>query len=226
MARGPSPRVRGSRRLRVSAEAATRVHPRVCGEAIALEPIPLPDQGPSPRVRGSRRLRARHDPRVGSIPACAGKPSHQTSRRSSPEVHPRVCGEAQRGHPGSISSSGPSPRVRGSLSCWRRNKALVGSIPACAGKPTNFERVAPKSRVHPRVCGEAVSVNPRASEAVGPSPRVRGSPFFTMSRASASRSIPACAGKPTRDLQDALVRAVHPRVCGEAQRLVQPGFPA
>ena len=55
------------------------VHPRVCGEAresIAARAEARRATGPSPRVRGSpgRRSRTRCSTRLGSIPACAGKP--------------------------------------------------------------------------------------------------------------------------------------------------------
>ena len=118
---------------------------------------------------------------AGSIPACAGKPWLAINLSSG-------C------------STGPSPRVRGSLRSMRRFRPAVGS------------------GVHPRVCGEAAGIvirierytgpSPRVREAdrlgifqgqvEGPSPRVRGSrpdpnPPVSFSYGG---SIPACAGKP------------------------------
>ena len=95
---GPSPRVRGSRRhaeeaaaargsipacagkpvYGVHARAGRRVHPRVCGEARRNPDGDLRHEGPSPRVRGSRSIGGRQQKRVGSIPACAGKPRRAT----------------------------------------------------------------------------------------------------------------------------------------------------
>ena len=53
-----------------------RVHPRVCGETPELRPAGVHPEGPSPRVRGNLFLHRLDVLRVGSIPACAGKPYH------------------------------------------------------------------------------------------------------------------------------------------------------
>ena len=91
---GPSPRVRGIPRARVADEdevgsipacagnpsgpaastAATRVHPRVCGESSSFWDESEWDGGPSPRVRGIRRALPVLGMHRGSIPACAGNP--------------------------------------------------------------------------------------------------------------------------------------------------------
>ena len=205
--KGPSPRVRGSRRHRPAAPQGLgsipacageprnrrrptvrlRVHPRVCGGA-AFEANSFGRgcmAGPSPRVRGSRGRGARAHTREGSIPACAGEPVLPGVQWEVAGVHPRVCGGA-----GSVPSLshiqwGPSPRVRGSPLEVARPLPGRGSIPACAGEPQPCPspiREAEK-RVHPRVCG-------------GASIRV-GMPFRRH-------------------------RRVHPRVCGGAHVSVSP----
>ena len=95
MVRGPSPRVRGSPRPAASSRPSSRsipacagkprrtqilntmvrVHPRVCGEAVAAAMSAADATGPSPRVRGSRVAKTRPLAHRGSIPACAGKPA-------------------------------------------------------------------------------------------------------------------------------------------------------
>ena len=215
---GPSPRVRGSLARRVghplsvgsipacAGKPASRcrgarlpgVHPRVCGEAVALDVLPPLGQGPSPRVRGSRRHPVQFVRGIGSIPACAGKPTRGEPERYVNRVHPRVCGEANTSRWRSSSMRGPSPRVRGSLTWTRTVTAAVGSIPACAGKPYTIAPHKAKDLVHPRVCGEAACNVDDQHVATGPSPRVRGSLHAGLREEKDDGSIPACAGKPRR----------------------------
>ena len=110
---GLSPRVRGSRprRRRRRPEGsipacagkprawywrrhASRVYPRVCGEAAVLVRKGAHGAGLSPRVRGSPQGRLDGRPEPGSIPACAGKPIDSGSSLRALRVYPRVCGEA------------------------------------------------------------------------------------------------------------------------------------
>ncbi len=234
--RGPSPRVRGSpctasssRRRRRSIPACagkprhrppTRdwpgVHPRVCGEAATGATGAALDAGPSPRVRGSPVADLLGGADAGSIPACAGKPSGGPLAAERGRVHPRVCGEAGAAGAAHCGGTGPSPRVRGSLGAIRAGRSMLGSIPACAGKPASRRCGRTGSRVHPRVCGEANACTPLAAVLQGPSPRVRGSLRNLHDRSTARGSIPACAGKPGGAGVAGGAGAVHPRVCGEA----------
>ena len=84
-----------------------RVHPRVCGGAVARQVSCDQIKGPSPRVRGSPRRGRREDP--GMITA------------TTTEV-------------------GPSPRVRGSPEDDEAVLRCIGSIPACAGEPSESAR--------------------------------------------------------------------------------------
>ena len=235
--RGPSPRVRGSpawlgetRPVEGSIPAcagkpvtpASRrhgatVHPRVCGEALGQHRANLAREGPSPRVRGSPYWRILRAPEDGSIPACAGKPNGTTARQGRRRVHPRVCGEATYRRTRQSAMAGPSPRVRGSH-CQRRTVGNNhGSIPACAGKPYDDRVARLRHRVHPRVCGEAVTTVWPACAPPGPSPRVRGSLCPRRTDHRRQGSIPACAGKPPPGTKSCPRGRVHPRVCGEAR---------
>ena len=192
------------------------VHPRVCGEACVAGDSSGNLVGPSPRVRGS--LRPLRDARAltRSIPACAGKP-HRISRRGvGSGVHPRVCGEAPVRWRCRAIAMGPSPRVRGSRIPCHDWADLVGSIPACAGKPGPGVRGFDWQGVHPRVCGEALYTDKGVFVAMGPSPRVRGSRAQRQAAVRRNGSIPACAGKPRARTAPSPSRRVHPRVCGEA----------
>ena len=238
VARGPSPRVRGSRERPSDAvrgegsipacagkpvSASTpcgscRVHPRVCGEAGRLEGRGRPAQGPSPRVRGSHCRTIHPREGDGSIPACAGKPAPGRRPRTDHRVHPRVCGEASSRGVRLSRWTGPSPRVRGSPALEPAGVVARGSIPACAGKPSVRRSMRTIARVHPRVCGEASRRHLDMARRAGPSPRVRGSPEPAADDRLAQRSIPACAGKPPIPSASRGSCKVHPRVCGEASR--------
>ncbi len=69
-----------------------RVYPRVCGGTANARLIAASPDGLSPRVRGNLRLGLEHNAGQRSIPACAGEPRPQASRRGRVQVYPRVCG--------------------------------------------------------------------------------------------------------------------------------------
>ena len=174
---GPSPRVRGSHARSdarhdpprsipacagkphpaASCRRMSGVHPRVCGEAARKTALWPDATGPSPRVRGSLREVGVDGGWTGSIPACAGKPPPRRWWKGRSWVHPRVCGEALYIGEWGLTDEGPSPRVRGSHGTERTGSRSAGSIPACAGKPAGWSSSAARPRVHPRVCGEALS---------------------------------------------------------------------
>ena len=162
--------------MKSALEALSGVHPRVCGEAQGGYLVPDDNTGPSPRVRGSPDGVAGADGRGRSIPACAGKPGLGSLRTCAPWVHPRVCGEAWSRFTENVRAVGPSPRVRGSPERGSSLRSVMGSIPACAGKPCPRRPPRARTRVHPRVCGEAGWEPDQVNAELGPSPRVRGSP--------------------------------------------------
>ena len=96
--------------LSVSAAAA---HPRACGENSIWVFLTGFLAGSSPRVRGKRADRCAGQPRVGLIPARAGKTGRRPRPRRAWSAHPRACGENSIGAGLSQSSHGSSPRVRG-----------------------------------------------------------------------------------------------------------------
>ena len=192
------------------------VHPRVCGEARVRVGHVNADRGPSPRVRGSPVEREPARGARGSIPACAGKPRSRRRCHRSRGVHPRVCGEARLTRQARSWRQGPSPRVRGSRGGSPGSFRSMGSIPACAGKPSRRASAPSRPRVHPRVCGEANVDTDVEGHLRGPSPRVRGSPQLHQGLEGRKGSIPACAGKPAAFSASSTTTWVHPRVCGEA----------
>ena len=111
------------------------VHPRECGGAGFVANFWRCISGPSPRVRGSPYESEPPHALRRSIPASAGEPRSATSSASVREVHPRECGGAEPALSHVGSSSGPSPRVRGSRWDKMLKEKGLRSIPASAGEP-------------------------------------------------------------------------------------------
>ena len=238
---GVHPRVGGEARAETPADAtATGPSPRGRGSPRGPSWLDEARRGPSPRGRGSRRRGPVEGQGGGSIPAWAGKPSRPRPRWAARRVHPRVGGEAGHttyevrgdegpsprgrgsrtcGPVGCHARQGPSPRGRGSPGLQDGRLALPGSIPAWAGKPGARRAASGRTRVHPRVGGEARDLQHQADLEGGPSPRGRGSLLQRRRVDGGGGSIPAWAGKPSVAGSGPCARAVHPRVGGEARAL-------
>ena len=170
--------------------------------------------GLSPRVRGNHRGGDREGQFPGSIPACAGEPVISSLRLTPNRVYPRVCGGTVGQYPVIHPHGGLSPRVRGNLRATEWRKLCRGSIPACAGEPTNARGHTQKVAVYPRVCGGTVWLTAATLATLGLSPRVRGNQGHHQHHAPELRSIPACAGEPNPCRQSLQPDRVYPRVCG------------
>ena len=199
---GLSPRVRGSRDQRGVWTGRSGSIPACAGEPLDDDNTALLDQVYPPRVRGSHRpdLLVRSSP--GSIPACAGEPPSVVSPPGVWRVYPRVCGGALSHGLTGLNGGGLSPRVRGSRLLTEGSILEVGSIPACAGEPLLYSTLCGHSGVYPRVCGGALAVDVDRRDAVGLSPRVRGSPDPARHAGGGAGSIPACAGEPPVQVRD------------------------
>ena len=175
------------------------VHPRVCGEQRAQHSRRLLFRGSSPRVRGTGqlcvhwRLSSRFIPRVRGtvielpdesavrrfIPACAGNRNRRVVAQGKVAVHPRVCGEQDRGRIRWRTRRGSSPRVRGTGRLTRAKASPIRFIPACAGNSSSPTTAFLPMAVHPRVCGEQLIMPCVISQSAGSSPRVRGTGVVT-----------------------------------------------
>ena len=211
---GSSPRVRGTHTGRRPGRSAGRfipacagnaraarrdtppppVHPRVCGERQLHACAAAVGDGSSPRVRGTRFRRGHHDQQQRFIPACAGNASCPRAPATRPAVHPRVCGERRTAASALGSSTGSSPRVRGTRAIRKTRAAASRFIPACAGNAASRILMAVAQPVHPRVCGERAFLAFAASCSSGSSPRVRGTLQTSLPGSRGPRFIPACAG--------------------------------
>ena len=115
------------------------------------------------------------------IPACAGNRSVTAWVRGHPEVHPRVCGEQHLAILAIRAADGSSPRVRGTAHCSEESLDEGRFIPACAGNRSRRETAIRRSTVHPRVCGEQITIGLIGALAYGSSPRVRGTVSVALS---------------------------------------------
>ena len=192
-----------------------RVHPRVCGEHVALANAVHMAFGSSPRVRGTQRQRRVAPCRLRFIPACAGN----TNRCHHPEwkapVHPRVYGEHTHCITPCLHCVGSSPRVRGTHSVTCHVWPLTRFIPACTGNTPLLGCAAKGSPVHPRVYGEHILYQCVLSCGRGSSPRVRGTRTRCRPSHTAARFIPACTGNTSAVSPVTSGVTVHPRVYGE-----------
>ena len=150
------------------------VHPRACGERFGRYFVALVIDGSSPRVRGTvgRFLPMLDELRF--IPARAGNGQRRARLVSRETVHPRACGERSSCQRRTNTTSGSSPRVRGT------GQVSVG-------------RDGPEP-VHPRACGERPCRSVPSACVVGSSPRVRGTGLGLVRRGDVEGFIPARAG--------------------------------
>ncbi len=152
------------------------VHPRVCGEHGNVEHAVFASAGSSPRVRGTLDQNPVPFLRGRFIPACAGNTGRLMLLLTRLTVHPRVCGEHWNPLRQKICQTGSSPRVRGTLPTAHTFKEGLRFIPACAGNTSSLFALCGVVTVHPRVCGEHVSLPSVTRTQRGSSPRVRGTP--------------------------------------------------
>ena len=192
---GSSPRMRGSRGWRnrrfvqggiIPADAGltlnfwnllsiSRDHPRGCG---AHEIVPLAAGGvlgSSPRMRGSPFRVGTLYLTSGIIPADAGLTDSAQQHGGRARDHPRGCGAHRISRPARASTSGSSPRMRGSRSYYLDRNNVWGIIPADAGLTGTRNSGIAASQDHPRGCGAHSPCCSPHLIWMGSSPRMRGS---------------------------------------------------
>ena len=191
------------------------VHPRVCGELPPLPPVLPPIGGSSPRVWGTPNRFEVQAVFLRFIPACVGNSNSIHDPRSPKTVHPRVCGELYRNQKDPRVRVGSSPRVWGTHPESRNRFRYRRFIPACVGNSSCWPLIGLRAPVHPRVCGELVSINFSDPYFPGSSPRVWGTRVIVALVMVVLRFIPACVGNSNQSGTVGTSYAVHPRVCGE-----------
>ena len=146
-------------------------------------------------MRGKQSVDAAHRYQERNIPAYAGKTTVSPSRYTTPQEHPRVCGENLGLTVYDAKGKGTSPRMRGKLTGISLAFQTIRNIPAYAGKTNcNGVLLVPLTE-HPRVCGE--------------------NPMMILSRLCKSGTSPRMRGKLRMLGYSDYVPEEHPRVCGE-----------
>ena len=160
---------------RIAREAA-KAHPRSRGENSARQPHSRWATGSSPLTRGKRTLRGRSFRCSRLIPAHAGKTCTRSASQGASTAHPRSRGENARSPARARSLPGSSPLTRGKPGRLASNQAVVGLIPAHAGK--TFRRKVGYSEwpAHPRSRGENATRRGGVVYGLGSSPLTRGKP--------------------------------------------------
>ena len=170
-------------------------HPRSRGENGVAGCICHAPIGSSPLTRGKRATQVIAGPTMRLIPAHAGKTSSVTRPRVASAAHPRSRGENMVSD-GKVSlEDGSSPLTRGKLRGDSLSSAMIGLIPAHAGKTVQPATTAQIDAAHPRSRGENLLLAVHKVGSEGSSPLTRGK----LSRLSC----------PSRR------RAAHPRSRGE-----------
>ena len=126
-----------------------------------------------------------------------------------------MYGETQDCLPPDFPYMGLSPHVRGNQLRKVETMVLVGSIPACTGKPAVPPTCGAAARVYPRMYGETRPAPRRLRRFAGLSPHVRGNLRYGEIGPDRPGSIPACTGKPGWRRRYRSGFRVYPRMYGE-----------
>ena len=192
-----------------------RDHPRVCGEHMAFRADADQTTGSSPRMRGTLRTCGSSTATPRIIPAYAGNTQVHMAGRVPLWDHPRVCGEHVKIDSGILTSTGSSPRMRGTQYEPCRPCRQPGIIPAYAGNTRSCPNRTARRWDHPRVCGEHPGTTSIQRRQTGSSPRMRGTLVRGLLGGRQTGIIPAYAGN-TGSMHAATSKSWdHPRVCGE-----------
>ena len=154
------------------------VHPRACGERVRVMPRTWCSSGSSPRMRGNGRRPGR--------------------RQRVRPVHPRACEERSAKSNDIGVEVGSSPRMRGTALRHRIGSSPQRFIPAHAGNGAPARGRRSRTAVHPRACGERAMKRNTSTNAVGSSPRMRGTAAGSQGAGKQRRFIPAHAGNGRR----------------------------
>ena len=170
-------------------------HPRSRGENFPGRTGDDPGAGSSPLTRGKRCDRHGGAGPQRLIPAHAGKTHFSGWSSGRRRAHPRSRGENSTGSWRMRRSQGSSPLTRGKLTLHALDVALLGLIPAHAGKTTLSRGRSGRSAAHPRSRGENVALTDVEELSCGSSPLTRGKRNPLRECHSLVGLIPAHAGK-------------------------------
>ena len=132
----------------------TGAHPRSRGENNVVVRFAHNAQGSSPLTRGKQRTPRHEIPRLGLIPAHAGKTSRKLPVNAAFWAHPRSRGENPSVACSFTASVGSSPLTRGKPPPSSPSPRPRRLIPAHAGKTRGRSKTPCAKPAHPRSRGE------------------------------------------------------------------------
>ena len=194
---------------------SSAVHPRRRGELVSYSHSHCLPTGSSPQARGTRHTGQRERLTIRFIPAGAGNSIAAPSSAWAPEVHPRRRGELGEDSRQRQIWYGSSPQARGTHRRACSSAYRDRFIPAGAGNSAGFSTTRRVITVHPRRRGELAVVYRHPQNAIGSSPRARGTLGLILLNFVAIRFIPAGAGNTLQRTGRLQWTAVHPRGRGE-----------
>ena len=156
------------------APTGRQAHPRSRGENILKCGCFAVATGSSPLARGKQSRSGVSRSRLGLIPARAGKTAYLAGMRISVTAHPRSRGENYQRRRAGGDMAGSSPLARGKPLGPAAGVALLGLIPARAGKTAASRSWLSTYSAHPRSRGENHGPCGHEYAPSGSSPLARG----------------------------------------------------
>ena len=191
------------------------ITPAHAGKSPMRTAIFLPCEGSPPRMRGKVVRPFLLISYIRITPAHAGKSGSGGVRRLYSGDHPRACGEKFCPAATVAIAEGSPPRMRGKELEGENRESHKRITPAHAGKSENSRLKWPKSKDHPRACGEKACATDFISRRSGSPPRMRGKALASFDAYTVTGITPAHAGKSSVRVNPALPHQDHPRACGE-----------
>ena len=191
------------------------VHPHACGEHFMSRTAPQTSIGSSPRLWGTLHPITTTDVARRFIPTPVGNIHGFDSQRRATAVHPHACGEHSSFSRASITSSGSSPRLWGTLAKGTRRGWQERFIPTPVGNMDVASESDPAPAVHPHACGEHRGGPSQQGLLHGSSPRLWGTCGEAKYRLYHARFIPTPVGNIAFPSTFPFPSSVHPHACGE-----------
>ena len=215
LARGSSPRMRGTRRVVGVVVPVDGIIPAYAGNTPSLHPF-VERWGDHPRVCGEHMRATCSSILVsGSSPRMRGTPDGESGKGQKPGIIPAYAGNTRLSRSPCRQDGGSSPRMRGTHHRDVDSRFQGGIIPAYAGNTMSYLVSFRYCGDHPRVCGEHLGSLAKSVSLRGSSPRMRGTPTGPQWPTPTTGIIPAYAGNTLLGCRAGRGRVDHPRVCGE-----------
>ncbi len=149
------------------------------------------------------------------IPTDVGNAAQLSGNGVSVSVHPHGCGERKEEAGMADTEAGSSPRMWGTRDNELRYVAAMRFIPTDVGNARFNTSLAAFLTVHPHGCGERQQNTLRIVASRGSSPRMWGTPGYTILNPCVVRFIPTDVGNAHDHHYKRLEPSVHPHGCGE-----------